>query len=80
MDEFAGEGDDNATPWTDPLFLKAFDDTPNKYSPEALELFIASKCVNEGCKISTAESICAAFRKLWERNRAFTYVCSLSFD
>lgn len=61
-------GEDYAKPWLDPLFPKAFDDKPNKYSPEALDLFITSKCVNEGCKKSTAESICASFRKLWDES------------
>ncbi|KLO13156.1 hypothetical protein SCHPADRAFT_904458 [Schizopora paradoxa] len=55
-------------PWLDPLFKHAFDDTPNKYSPEAVELFITHKCVNEGCKKSTADSICAALKKLWEES------------
>lgn len=53
-------------PWLDPDFLKAFDDAPNKHSPEALYMYLAERCVAEELSKSTADSVCAAFRDLWE--------------
>lgn len=66
-------------PWLDPLFKHAFDNIPNKHSPEATELFITHKCINEGCKKSTADSICAALRKLWDESCANFHFCLLDF-
>ncbi len=66
-------------PWLDPLFKHAFDNTPNKFSPEATELFITHKCINEGCKKSTADSICAALRKLWDESYVNICFCLLAY-
>jgi len=50
------------------LYVRAFDDIPNKYSSDALEMFITQKCFSEGCKESTATGTHAAFAKLWDRS------------
>jgi hypothetical protein len=53
--------------WEMDVFVRAFDDTPNEHSPEALSLYIHVKCVDQGCKKSTAEQIHAAFKAMWEK-------------
>ena len=50
------------------LYGHAFDDTPNKYSTDALEMFITQECFSEGCKESTATGTHAAFAKLWDQS------------
>lgn len=35
------------------------------------------KCVNKGCKKSTADSICAALRKLWDESYVNCHFCTL---
>ncbi|KAH7903207.1 hypothetical protein BJ138DRAFT_1021002, partial [Hygrophoropsis aurantiaca] len=46
---------------------KAFDDTPNKFSSTALELFLVEKCLNQGCSDSTAWGILSGFKAHWDR-------------
>ncbi|KAF4586434.1 hypothetical protein AB1N83_010834 [Pleurotus pulmonarius] len=48
------------------LLAKAFDEPPNRYSAEALGLFITQKCFTEGCSMSTAEGIQGAFANFWD--------------
>lgn len=48
------------------LWKKAFDGPPNRNSAHALELFLAKKCLHEGCSQSTAEVIQAAFADFWD--------------
>lgn len=50
------------------LYVRAFEDIPNKYSSDALEMFITQKCFTEGCKESTATGTHAAFAKLWDQS------------
>jgi hypothetical protein len=50
------------------LYAHAFDNTPNKYSSDALEMFITHKCFSEGCKESTATGTHAALAKLWDQS------------
>jgi hypothetical protein len=50
------------------LYASALNDTPNKYSSDALEMFITQKCFAEGCKESTATGTHAAFAKLWDQS------------
>ena len=48
------------------LWKEAFNGPPNKHSARALELFLAKKCLHEGCSRSTAEGIQAAFADFWD--------------
>ena len=45
---------------------KAFDCPPNKYSAQALELFLTKKCLQEGLSRSTGDVIQAAFADYWD--------------
>ncbi|KAF5382515.1 hypothetical protein D9615_003084 [Tricholomella constricta] len=45
---------------------KALDNPPNQYSAMVVEMFIAQKCVVEGCQQQVAESIHAAFCRYWD--------------
>ncbi|KAF5375341.1 hypothetical protein D9615_007986 [Tricholomella constricta] len=45
---------------------KALDNPPNQYSAMVVEMFIAQKCVVEGCQQQVAESIHAAFCQYWD--------------
>ena len=66
------------SPTHDPLFRHAFDETPNEFSPEALEMFLTQKCFNEGKGKSTAEGIYAAFKKYWDQRYAVLSFCDLA--
>ena len=48
------------------LLEKAFDNPPNNYSVEALEMFLSWKCFTDGKGHSTAEAIQAAFADYWD--------------
>ncbi|KAH7903885.1 hypothetical protein BJ138DRAFT_1107296 [Hygrophoropsis aurantiaca] len=48
-------------------FSKAFDDAPNRFSSEALELFLVEKCLNRGLGNSTAWGVLSAYKALWDR-------------
>jgi hypothetical protein len=48
------------------LWEKAFDNPPNGYSAQALELFLGKRCFEEGCGLSTGEAIHAAFAHYWD--------------
>jgi hypothetical protein len=48
-------------------FKNAFNDRPNKYTHQALALFISFKCFHQNLKKGTATSIHAAFKKYWEQ-------------
>jgi len=50
------------------LYASALNDMPNRYSSDALEMFITQKCFAEGCKESTATGTHAAFAKLWDQS------------
>jgi len=54
--------------WLDPEFARALDDTPNRYSPQALNLVLMQRCIEEGCSKSTADGIHAAIK-----NRGLTW-------
>ncbi|KAJ3525976.1 hypothetical protein NM688_g8320 [Phlebia brevispora] len=45
----------------------AFDEPPNHYSPYTLELFLAEKCLQQGCKGSLCDQIHAAFKDYWKK-------------
>jgi hypothetical protein len=45
---------------------RGFEEVPNQYSPEALAIYITQKCVEEECKISTADQVRAAWKALWD--------------
>lgn len=47
-------------------FSMAFTGAPNIFSPSALHNWITQKCGEEGCGLSTAESINAAFLEYWD--------------
>lgn len=44
----------------------AFDGAPNRASPEVLSLYLTFKCLDGTCGISTAESIRAALKAMWD--------------
>lgn len=60
------------------LWEKAFDNPPNRYSAQALELFLGKRCFEEGCGQSTGEAIHAAFAHYWDNmyvsHAVFKYV------
>ena len=61
------------------LWERAFDNPPNGYSAQALELFLGKRCFEEGCGQSTGEAIHAAFAHYWDNmyvSHAGTTVCS----
>jgi hypothetical protein len=45
---------------------RGFDLVPNEFSPDALSLYITFKCVEEECKISTADQVRAAYKAMWD--------------
>jgi hypothetical protein len=53
--------------YEDPEFKNAFNERPNKYSHQALALFISYKCFHQNLKKGTGTSIHAAFKKYWEQ-------------
>lgn len=60
-----GPKSDNSTYWSDPEFAAAFSDKPNKYSPEALVLYLTQKGFVEECSQSTVDGIYSAFKDFW---------------
>jgi hypothetical protein len=46
-------------------YASALDDIPTRSSPDALSLFITYKCLDQNCKMSTADQVRAAFKALW---------------
>jgi hypothetical protein len=63
---------DNLSPlpddmYQDPEFKEAFNEKPNKYTNQALALFISYKCFHQNLKLGTGTSIHAAFKKYWEQ-------------
>jgi hypothetical protein len=53
--------------YQDPDFKNAFNERPNKYSHQALALFISFKCFHQNLKKGTGTGIHAAFKKYWEQ-------------
>ena len=53
--------------YQDPDFKNAFNERPNKYSHQALALFISYKCFHQNLKKGTGTGIHAAFKKYWEQ-------------
>jgi hypothetical protein len=53
--------------WESPHFAHAFDDIPNQHSPDALQIYMNYKAVEQGLKFSTVEQIHAAFKNHWEQ-------------
>ena len=48
------------------LWRNTFDGPLNKYSASALELFLTTRCLQEGCSHSTAQVIHTAFADYWD--------------
>ena len=55
----------DSVPWKDDSFARSFDTNPVWCSPDALAMYIAFKCLEQGCSYSTAEGIYAAFKAYW---------------
>jgi hypothetical protein len=53
--------------YQDPDFKNAFGERPNKYTHQALALFISYKCFHQNLKAGTGTGIHAAFKKYWEQ-------------
>ncbi|KLO04825.1 hypothetical protein SCHPADRAFT_840175, partial [Schizopora paradoxa] len=51
--------------WSDPEFALAFSDKPNRYSPEALVLYLTQKGFVEECSQSTIDGVYSAFKDFW---------------
>jgi len=51
----------NGVHWNDPRMRDAFNQTPNEFSPEVLELLLTQKCVGEGCTAATAYGIYSSY-------------------
>jgi hypothetical protein len=64
VDEFPSPQDDM---YRDLDFKNAFNEKPNKYSHQALALFISYKCFHQNLKSGTGTGIHAAFKKYWEQ-------------
>jgi hypothetical protein len=64
QDELPSPHDDM---YQDPDFKNAFNERPNKYSHQALALFISFKCFHQNLKAGTGTGIHAAFKKYWEQ-------------
>ncbi|KAL0960983.1 hypothetical protein HGRIS_005980 [Hohenbuehelia grisea] len=71
---------DGEDPLRDPEFVEAFNDKPNKYSDKALALFITFKIFHEQKKKATAETIHAAFKRLWKTADGDMYRGKWHFD
>ncbi|KAL0957016.1 hypothetical protein HGRIS_003117 [Hohenbuehelia grisea] len=71
---------DGEDPLRDPEFVEAFNDKPNKYSDKALALFITFKIFHEQKKKATAETIHAAFKRLWKTADGDKYRGKWHFD
>jgi len=52
--------------YQDPEFRDAFNGRPNRYTHQALALFISYKCFHQNLKAGTGTGIHAAFKKLYE--------------
>jgi hypothetical protein len=53
--------------YQDPEFKEAFNERPNRYTNQALALFISYKCFHQNLKLGTGTGIHAAFKKYWEQ-------------
>jgi hypothetical protein len=53
--------------YQDPEFREAFNERPNRYTNQALALFISYKCFHQNLKFGTGTGIHAAFKKYWEQ-------------
>ena len=53
--------------YQDPDFKNAFNERPNRYTHQALALFISYKCFHQNLKAGTGTGIHAAFKKYWEQ-------------
>jgi hypothetical protein len=53
--------------YQDPEFKEAFNERPNRYTNQALALFISYKCFHQNLKSGTGTGIHAAFKKYWEQ-------------
>ena len=49
------------------LLASSLDGPANAQSPEAVRLFMAFKCVEQGCGISTADGINAGLKAMWDQ-------------
>lgn len=58
---------DDADPYTDPAFARAFDLIPSEHSDRALSLFLTYKGFHQDLGRNTVEGIQAAFKDMWER-------------
>ncbi|KAF5371482.1 hypothetical protein D9615_009624 [Tricholomella constricta] len=59
---------------------KALDNPPNQYSAMVVEMFIAQKCVVEGCQQQVAEGIHAAFCRYWDTMDGTKYAGDYKLD
>ncbi|KAF7308202.1 hypothetical protein HMN09_00668100 [Mycena chlorophos] len=55
--------------FTDPEYKKAFDATPNKYSPAVVSYYMVYKVFVQRRKIGTADSVRAALKHQWDASR-----------
>ncbi|KAJ7082682.1 hypothetical protein B0H15DRAFT_785582 [Mycena belliarum] len=56
-----------------PEYKKSFDVVPNEHSPKMLALYLAFKIFGQGKKISTADTIRAAMKRMWKMSDGDTY-------
>ncbi|KAG2351498.1 hypothetical protein BDR07DRAFT_1501225 [Suillus spraguei] len=59
--------------YEDPAFKDAFENIPNRCSDKALALYMSLKGFHENLSKTTIESICSAFKKMWELSDGDTY-------
>ncbi|KLO05243.1 hypothetical protein SCHPADRAFT_811754, partial [Schizopora paradoxa] len=71
--------DDEHAPWNDPEFIHAFH-KPNKFSAEALVLYITQKSYIEGCSQSTTDGVYSAFKDYWKYLEGAKYRGKWGFD